>query len=278
MAETYDRFRPTYPFELFEELFSAAGLAPGAPARIVESGAGTGKATAVFAPAVAAAGWHLTCVEPDPAMAAVLSSRLEAVPALGAEVLLCGFEEYAQRVRAGKAERATLVVAAQSWHWVAPARRAADAAAVCAPGGTLGLVWNVARPHPPELQARLDLAYAGVMPPRRPGAGSGSALLPPSSPQPIGAAVTETVREGYEAELAATGRFGPVSLLVREHVAHYDTASWLSVLSTHSDHRVLEPAVLSALLERVGEAVDSTGGTVEVVYDAVCLAARRLGD
>ena len=42
-AELYDRARPSYPDEIFDDLVALCGLEPGAP--ILEIGCGTGKAT-----------------------------------------------------------------------------------------------------------------------------------------------------------------------------------------------------------------------------------------
>jgi ubiquinone/menaquinone biosynthesis C-methylase UbiE len=42
-AELYDRARPGYPPELFDDLAEVAGTGPGC--RVLEVGAGTGKAT-----------------------------------------------------------------------------------------------------------------------------------------------------------------------------------------------------------------------------------------
>ena len=53
-------------------------------------------------------------------------------------------------VRAGTAEQIPLadgsvdaVLVAQAWHWVDPSRAVPEVARVLAPGGQLGLVWNI---------------------------------------------------------------------------------------------------------------------------------------
>src|SRR5215467_16119687 len=67
VAANYDKFRPRYPDQLVDDVVA---LLPGR--RVLEVGAGTGIATAAFA----ARGMAMTCVEPDPEMAAVLSANL----------------------------------------------------------------------------------------------------------------------------------------------------------------------------------------------------------
>src|SRR4051812_37134294 len=71
VADTYDRVRPGYPIALVTDVLDFAG----GPAEALEIGAGTGKATRAFAQV--ARGLTITALEPDPAMSAVLTRRLD---------------------------------------------------------------------------------------------------------------------------------------------------------------------------------------------------------
>lgn len=279
VADTYDRVRPGYPAELFDAIYALAGLAPGQSAHLCESGAGTGKASVPVGVVAARSGWSLTCVEPDPAMSRVLAHNLAAIGGLDHAIFECGLESFADGARAGEAGHGpfSLLFAAQSWHWVTPATRADHAAALLADGGTLALIWNVARPHPPELQHDLDEVYSQFMrlPNRAPDLGPDTAPMPPSSPQPIGAGLTPSAKERYTRELESSGLFGPVTLESRGWVASHDTSEWLAVLETHSDHRILPVEVREPLLERVGAVVEAHGGHVDIEYDAVAILAKR---
>ncbi|MBO0843512.1 MAG: class I SAM-dependent methyltransferase, partial [Nocardioides sp.] len=73
VAETYERFRPGYPDELVGRV---TAVAEGRVVRAIEIGAGTGKATRVFA----AAGIEVVATEPDPAMLAVLARECAELP------------------------------------------------------------------------------------------------------------------------------------------------------------------------------------------------------
>ena len=123
VAQLYDRARPTYPTELFAHL--AAQLAG---PRVLEVGAGTGKATL----GLAALGLDLTCVEPDPQMAAVLADRVPAT----VRIEVATFESFTP---IGSYDA---LVSATAWHWTDPATRMDRAAALLRPGGFLGIVWN----------------------------------------------------------------------------------------------------------------------------------------
>ena len=85
-AELYDRARPRYPQDLFDDVFEITGLAPGA--RLFEIGSGTGIATAVFAER----GFAVVGVESGDAMAHVARQNLERFRT--AEIATGSFESY----------------------------------------------------------------------------------------------------------------------------------------------------------------------------------------
>ena len=118
VAEAYERFRPGYPAELFDTVMTYAGQ----PVRTaLEIGAGTGKATRVFAQR----GIMVTAVEPDGAMLAELRKH---VPA-NVKAVQAAFED----LRSG--ESYGLVYAAAALHWTNPEGRWPRMAALLEPGG-----------------------------------------------------------------------------------------------------------------------------------------------
>ena len=106
VAQLYDKARPGYPAELFAQL---GGLLAGS--RVLEVGAGTGKATA----GLTALGLEVTCLEPDPYMAAVLADRTVAD---GSQVRI----EVATLDSFLAAATYDGLFSAQAWHWTDPAR------------------------------------------------------------------------------------------------------------------------------------------------------------
>lgn len=118
MAEAYERFRPGYPVKLFDIVMTYAGQ----PVRTaLEIGAGTGKATRLFA----RQGVTVTATEPDEAM---LAELLKHVPA-NVKTVRAAFED----VRPG--ESYGLVYAAAALHWTSPEGRWPRMAALLEPGG-----------------------------------------------------------------------------------------------------------------------------------------------
>ncbi|MGW3352141.1 class I SAM-dependent methyltransferase [Nonomuraea rubra] len=135
-VDLYESARPGYPDRLVTDILN---YAPAGPA--LEVGAGTGKATAAFA----ARGVDLTCVEPDPRMAAALAANCP-----GVQVWSGIFEDYVPD------RRFTLLYSAQAWHWVDPERRWDLAYAALAPSGALALFWNHYLITDPDLRAALS--------------------------------------------------------------------------------------------------------------------------
>lgn len=120
-AEAYERFRPGYPKELFDLVMTYAGR----PLRTaLEIGAGTGKATRLFA----ARGVTVTATEPDAAMLAELNKTAPT----NVTTMQAAFEDLRPR------ETYALVYAAAALHWTRPEGRWPKVAALLEPEGVFG--------------------------------------------------------------------------------------------------------------------------------------------
>jgi SAM-dependent methyltransferase len=132
VAEAYERFRTGYPVELLELVMGYAGE----PVRTaLEIGAGTGKATRLFAQGAIA----VTATEPDAAMLAELRKRLPA----NVTTVQAAFEDLSLD------SSYDLVYSAAALHWTNPEGRWDRMAALVRPGGvfaSFGVPIQVADP------------------------------------------------------------------------------------------------------------------------------------
>ncbi|GEP34568.1 hypothetical protein NSZ01_23360 [Nocardioides szechwanensis] len=119
VAADYERFRPGYPERLVDEVLAYARTRV---TTALEIGAGTGKATRVFA----ARDIAVTATDPDPAMLAELRRHVPAT----VETEQTAFEDL-------PLDRPyDLVFAAAAMHWTDPEHRWSRVAALLEPGGT----------------------------------------------------------------------------------------------------------------------------------------------
>ena len=56
----------------------------------------------------------------------------------------------------------------------------------------------------------------------------------------------------------------------------YSTDEWVTLLGTHSDHRILAEEQRLRLHAAVGDVIDRHGGSVDVVYDTLLYLATRV--
>lgn len=241
MAELYDRRRPGYPNELFDDVVA---LVPGAR-RALEAGCGTGRATVQLA----RRGLEVVAVEPDPQMAAVARAATA-----GLDVVLREgrFEDWD-----GPDATFDLVVSAQAWHWVQFEPGMEVARRALRPGGALAVWWNRNGQWVGELRDAIEAAYRTHAP----------ELARDFAPTPAFAAG------------AMLAGFEPLEVRRYDWEQEYDAVGFTELLATHSDHILLEAARREALLGAVVEAIERIGGGRMVFpYSTFLLLARRRAD
>jgi SAM-dependent methyltransferase len=234
VADLYDRHRPGYPPALIDDVVAQAGLADGE--RVLEVGAGTGKATE----ALLARGLDIVAVEPSPEMADALRRRPEADRV---QIILSDFE-HAEL----DGETFGLLISAQAWHWVDPATGYARARSALRAGGLLALVWNrVAWPPDHPLRRALTVTYERIVPDLGP-EGPMHPAYPGSSADP-----------DWTAEIAAQPGFEGAQVRYYPWSIDYTAQSYPALLSTLSEVRLLDAPVRERLLKQVAQTVREHG-------------------
>jgi SAM-dependent methyltransferase len=245
VAEDFDRVRLSYPAELVDEVLTYSGLADSGR-RALEVGAGTGKATRVFA----GRGIPIVAVEPDEAMAAILARHTGHLS--NVHIALSTFENYRPDEGFG------LLYSADAWHWTQPEVRWSLAAEALADGGTLALFWNLARiDDPPLRQSMLDV-FAEIAP----------TIVVNDDPVDLARFMAEWPGD----ELAVQPEFE--DLIGRNYPSRqiFTGADYLTHLSTRSQCRMLAEPVRADLFAALADVFDDV---VPLTIDTVLYLARR---
>ena len=247
-ADAYDRFRPTYPDVVIDELLGPvpAGL------DVLDVGCGTGIASRQMAQR----GAKVLGVELAPRMAEIARRH-------GVDVEIAAFEGW------DAAERTfDRVTSAQAWHWLDLPVATANAASVLRPNGRLCLIWN-AGCQPDDLADALEEVYASVVPP------GGHRLF-----RGYAASRSSDVRTGLGSEIdaiSAAPDFGAPTEKWFPWTRAYTREEWLDQLVSRSDHAALAPSVRDRLFEAIGAAIDDHGGSFVMNFETVLITATRLG-
>ena len=247
-AEAYDRYRPSYPDVVIDELLGQRpeGL------DILDVGCGTGIASRQMAQR----GARVLGVELAPRMAEIARAH-------GVAVEIAAFEGWDAGSRSFDR-----VTSAQAWHWLDLPVATAKAASVLRPGGRLCLIWN-AGSQPDDLADSLEEVYARAIPP------GGHRLF-----RGYAADRSSDVKSGLDSEIdaiATASDFAAPTESWFPWTRTYQRDEWLNQLVSRSDHAALEPVLRERLFEGIGEAIDDHGGSFVMSFETVLIAASRLG-
>lgn len=248
VPELYDRARPPYPQEVFDDLITVGGLPP--CARILEIGCGTGRATLQLA----SRGCEIICIELGEQLAAIARRNLAGYPHV--KVVNVDFETWP-----GDKADFDAVVAFTAFHWIDPASRYEKAAALLRTRGALAVVGtkHVLPEDGDQFFVEVDEEYVELLSDK-----SG----PPPQPDAVPDLGEEIERSGYFENVAVRRYLWDVV---------YTADPYIDVLDTYSGHRALDHQTREELYARIRRRIDSRpGGTVTKAYLATLNVARRI--
>lgn len=230
-AELYDRARPHYPRQLFDDLIQMAELKPGA--RLLEIGCGTGRATVPLAQL----GLSILCVELGENMAAVARRNLAPFPEV--TVVTSPFEAWDS---AGDAF--DLVLAATCWDWIDPSVRHHKAAGVLKPRGRLAII-GCGHAFPKDADPfffDIQDVYRSI------GEDHADEQWPPPLPEDV---------PDFREEIEASRLFGDVQASRCVWEVSYSAEEYIDLLNTFSGHIAMEPDKRDFLYRNVRERINA---------------------
>lgn len=238
IAETYDQFRPMYPKEMWEALFTFTGRVD----RVLEIGCGTGLATLDLSQR----GRDTTAIDVDDRMLVIARRKqLEHVT-----FTQSSFEDFV----GGPFD---LIFAGSSWHWVDVDIGPTKAATLLRSGGVLAIAWN--------LPLHRDTSFADELKP----------IYEELAPAETGSSHLRNKDEGRHWDrLVESGLYQEPKMFTLDWSKMVGPEEYTAILSTHSDHILLGEDALAGLLTTIEEVVARHGTEVELPYRTVMYMAR----
>lgn len=241
IAESYEQYRPGYPDALFHVVAAYAGRPiPTA----LEIGAGTGKATRLFA----GHGVRVTATEPDAAMLA----QLRATSPRGVTAVRAALED----LQLGSTYR--LVYAAASLHWTAARGRWDRVSSLLEPGGVFASFGGPFELSDPAVEDAVGAARASFM-------------ETDDVPSPDGTPPDEPL-QWPGTELQRSGLFHDIRQEVVERRLRMTAHDYLGYLSTVSAYLQLPPGQRRDVFDAIAAVLPET---VAITADIIVHLARR---
>ena len=235
VAGDYEDVRPDYPVSITASITDYLGRTP---SLIAEIGAGTGKATALFARLAPA----LLCVEPDPRMAAHVRRKYP-----HAEVVTSDFASWTPPPGGVPVLAGALV-----WHLLDGKQRCAKAHSALRPDGVVAIIGRKYGCVSPEQRAALGEAFEAHGCPTR-------------------SRTTQWIHD----ELATSGLFTDVALSRHDTRQTLNGDRYLRLVTTLSPFRRLPGEQRQRLLDALRSAIGDTGGVVQMELETTLNLARR---
>jgi SAM-dependent methyltransferase len=248
-APLYDQARPGYPEALFDDIVTLSALPPNG--RLLEIGCGTGQATLPLA----RRGYHMLCIELGANMAALARQKLAAFPLVNIQT--GAFEDWQLEEAAFD-----LALSATAFHWIDPAISYQKTAQALKPSGAIALFWHM------HVQSEASRGFFEEVQ-------QIYMQLVPEQPEKYGPLLwPHEVTEPTRAEIEQTGLFDEVTVRRYHWDVTYDAASYLRLLDTYSNHRILEQQRRDRLYREIADLINTrydgqiTKGHLAILYVA----------
>jgi SAM-dependent methyltransferase len=247
--EIYERARPVYPEQLWDELFARLPSSP----MLVEIGPATGKATR----ALLSRGGRVVACEPGRNLASYLRANL------GTTSLEVRNETF-EAATLGEAEYDG-VVAATSFHWVDPQVRVPRSHGILRPGGVLAVI------DTNQVASGVDLGYFRASQP----------IYDrhfPEEPSPAPEVPGRDVVPEAFGEIKASGLFEPVELSRYDWDQRYPTAAYVDLVRSYSGTAQMEAGRREAFLADLAAFIDRDfdGYVIRPLVVTLVCATKRL--
>ncbi|MBE6658288.1 MAG: class I SAM-dependent methyltransferase [Ruminococcaceae bacterium] len=245
-VDAYDRCRPTYPAELYHDLFSYMSAPPAPGMTAVEIGIGTGQATRP----ILDAGCTVAAVELGDAMTAFVRQKFSDCPNFSC--INQPFEE-----TGFPPSSCDLVYSASAFHWIPEEIGYKKVFDMLRPGGVFARFANhpYYDPEQPELFDAMQKVYAVYMPGSRPGG--------------------EYTAEQAMARAEIAGKYGfcDIGYRLYHRTRMFSADDYIALLGTYSDHIAIPQPQRTQFFSGLYRVISAFGGIT--LFDTIDLQLAR---
>ena len=241
----YDRFRPSYPSELFTDIFNYAQCNDGREG--LEIGIGTGQATLPFLER----GYNVTAIELGDRLSRYVKRKFEKFNNF--RVIHADFMEFP--IASGSID---LAYCATAFHWLPPGEGYKKLLRILRPDGVAALFWNHPFPNrKDDISNRVNRRIYDKY-------------------RPSNKEIVESSEKDCQKRLAELERFGfrEIALKLYHRVRTLPSDAYISLLNTYSDHRALPTDIKTAFEKDMKASLDQIGGRINI-YDTIDLYLAR---
>lgn len=242
MAQLYDQVRPSYPEKLIEDIIVKAGIKP--EDKLLEIGAGTGKATVQLAKA----GFRIHCIELGQNLADILKDKCVNYPNVTVDV--GSFEEWEPE----EEKSCDLIYCAQAFHWIDPKIKFNKCYDLLKDGGHIALFWYQGSGGVTKLGEEIDAVIRKYVPD-----------YPEDEVEKD--SYTETM-EMRKSEILQSGLFKDLEVFEYPWESTLSMEMYLKALNSYSKFAIIESDIKSKLNKEIAEAINRHDGIVnsKLVY------------
>ena len=245
----YDKMRPTYVKELYENIIQFSNL--DSKKNALEIGIGTGQATLPFLNI----GCNLTAVELGEDMAKF--SKAKFAKFHNFDVINSDFESADL-----ENDAYDLIFSATAFHWIPQKVGYTKVFNLLKSGGVIALFWN----HPARIDEKLDFAIEEIY-------NKYESTSESTNESPV-----HRFSEEKCLEIAETiKKFGFVDVECKLYYStrFFDAPQWVSLLNTNSDHRARQEKTRILLENELSNVINNFGGRIEIKDTIDLYLARK---
>lgn len=249
MAALYDKIRPAYPEQLIKDIISKTQLTSNA--RLLEIGAGTGKATVQFAEK----GFTIDCIEMGENLAEVLKFNCKEYPNVKVDVST--FEEWEPEAY----NIYDIVYCAQAFHWIDKDIKYIKAHSLLKDNGYLALFWYQNSDETSEVLNEINSMI--------------KSYIPDFFDNEVEKGSYIESREMRRLEIIESRLFNNPEIIEYTVDSLLDVDTYIQSISTYSRFAVLTNELQTKISEEIRRIITNNGGYVKSIIAYTLYLAKK---